>query len=426
MRHEQIKVRARQVSQVQGIDIQHDVVIIGGGMVGAASAVGLAQLGLNVAVLERVQPQAYEPSQPLDLRVSAISAQSEKLLRGLGAMDFLHQARMQRFQGLETWELEGFITRFHSEQIGETHLGYIVENRLIQLALWEQMQTLDNVHLYCPVKVKALSRHIRPYQVSVLSPGQKAPLSSAVQVTLEDGRTLTAPLLVGADGANSFVRQWANIGVSGWDYAQSAMLINIRTAKAEPPVTWQQFTPKGPRSLLPLPDNHASLVWYDDAQKIKQLSQLNNKALATQIRAQFPSRLAADFEVLDKGFFSLTRRHAQSYFIDNVVILGDAAHTINPLAGQGVNLGFKDVAALIESVKQRMSVADSWWDNIMLTHYQSSRYRDNQLMMSAMDVFYASFSNDLLPLKLIRNGMLKLANVEGPIKRNVLKYAMGF
>ncbi|WP_299001944.1 FAD-dependent oxidoreductase [uncultured Shewanella sp.] len=413
------------MSQIQGIDIQHDVVIIGGGMVGAASAVGLAQLGLNVAVLERVQPQAYEPSQPLDLRVSAISAQSEKLLQELGAMDFLHQVRMQRFQGLETWELKGCITRFHSEQIGETHLGYIVENRLIQLALWKQMQALDNVHLYCPAKVKALSSQPQRHQVSVLSSEQKAPLSSAVQVILEDGRTLTAPLLVGADGANSFVRQWANIGVSGWDYAQSAMLINIKMTAAEPPVTWQQFTPKGPRSLLPLPDNQASLVWYDDVQKIKQLFQLNNKALATQIRAQFPNRLSPDFEVLDKGYFSLTRRHAQKYFIDNVVILGDAAHTINPLAGQGVNLGFKDVAALIESVRQRMSVTETWWDNTMLAHYQSSRYRDNQLMMSAMDAFYASFSNDLLPIKLIRNGLLKLANVDGPIKRKVLRYAMG-
>jgi len=322
--------------------------------------------------------------------------------------------------------MDGFITRFHSDQIGETHLGHIVENRLIQLALWQQLYALDNIHLYCPVKVASLSRQTESHCVSMLSSEQKAPLSSAVRVQLEDGRTLTAPLLVGADGANSFVRQWANIGVSGWDYAQSAMLINIKTAQAEPPVTWQQFTPAGPRSLLPLPDNHASLVWYDNGQKIKQLSQLNNKALAIQIRAQFPNRLTPDFEVLNKGCFSLTRRHAQQYFNDNVVILGDAAHTINPLAGQGVNLGFKDVSALIASVKHRMSASETWWDNTMLTHYQSSRYRDNQLMMSAMDVFYASFSNDLLPLKFIRNGMLKLANIDGPIKRKVLKYAMGF
>ncbi|WP_299491082.1 FAD-dependent monooxygenase [uncultured Shewanella sp.] len=411
---------------MQGVDIQHDVVIMGGGMIGAASAVGLAQLGLNVAVLEMTQPKNYDATQPIDLRVSAISAQSERLLERLGAMDLLHQGRMQRFNGLETWELEGCITRFHSDQIGESHLGYIVENRLVQLALWEQMNRLDNVHLYCPVKVKRLSRQTESHPVSILSREQKAPLTSGVQIALEDGRTLTAPLLVGADGANSFVRQWAQIGVSGWDYAQSAMLINIKMAQAEPPVTWQQFTPAGPRSLLPLPDNHASLVWYDSAQKIRQLVQLSNMALAKQIRAQFPSRLSADFEVLDKGSFSLTRRHAQRYFSDNVVILGDAAHTINPLAGQGVNLGFKDVDALIESVKQRMSVSEIWWDNTMLTQYQSSRYRDNQLMMSAMDVFYASFSNDLLPIKMMRNGLLKLADLNGPIKRKVLKYAMGF
>ncbi|WP_330131121.1 FAD-dependent oxidoreductase [Shewanella xiamenensis] len=385
-----------------------DVVLVGGGMVGAATAIGLAQQGLNVAVVESFTPEAYSSEQALDVRVSAISVASEHLLEQLGALDSLLKMRNVPYLGLETWELDGCITQFHSSQIGASHLGHIVENRLVQLALWEQMQQWENIQLFCPERVAYFARGV-----------------DTVSVHLQSGYSLEAKLLVGADGANSQVRQWAGIGISGWDYAQSAMLINIQTAQGQQDVTWQQFTPSGPRSLLPLPGNHASLVWYDDANRIKQLMQLNNKQLADQIRQHFPSRLDSDFTVEAKGSFALTRRHAQAYFKPNVVILGDAAHTINPLAGQGVNLGFKDVGALLIAIKTALTEDKPWWSTEVLSQYQAKRYLDNQLMMTTMDVFYASFSNDILPLKLLRNGALKLANINSPIKQTVLKYAMG-
>ncbi|WP_374758407.1 FAD-dependent monooxygenase [Shewanella sp. c952] len=380
-------------------------------MVGAATAIGLAQLGLTVAVVEAFAPKAYESSQPLDLRVSAISAASEELLSRLGALESLQTMRQVAYKGLETWELDGCITQFHSDQIGASHLGHIVENRLIQLSLWDRIAQLDNISLYCPVKITQLQRNRG---------------DDAIDVSLEDGQVFSTKLLIGADGANSYVRQWANIGITGWDYAQSAMLINIETNCGEQDVTWQQFTPHGPRSLLPLPGNNASLVWYDDANRITQLSQLNNTALKKQIDQYFPERLDRDFKVVNKASFKLTRRHAQRYYSENLVILGDAAHTINPLAGQGVNLGFKDVDALITTIESQLQNESGWWNSEVLKQYQGCRYRDNQLMMSAMDMFYASFSNDILPLKLLRNSALKLANIDSPIKKYVLKYAMGF
>ncbi|GIU42686.1 2-octaprenyl-3-methyl-6-methoxy-1,4-benzoquinol hydroxylase [Shewanella sairae] len=389
----------------------YDSLIVGGGMVGAATAIGLAQLGLKIAVVEAFSPQAYDNEQPLDLRVSAISAASEALLERLGALSGLENVRKVAYKGLETWEMDDCITRFHSDQIGCSHLGHIVENRLIQLALWQRMAQLDNIELFCPAKITQLT-HMQA--------------DEQVKVTLDSGEVLNTRLLVGADGANSMVRQWANIGISGWDYAQSAMLINIETACDEQDVTWQQFTPNGPRSLLPLPGNNASLVWYDEANKIAQLTQLNNKALAAQIDKHFPTRLDRDFTVVSKASFKLTRRHAQTYYRNNLVILGDAAHTINPLAGQGVNLGFKDVDALVTTIAKHLEDDKGWWQTPVLAEYQKSRYRDNQLMMSTMDLFYASFSNDILPLKLLRNGALKLANIDSPIKKQVLKYAMGF
>ena len=396
------------MSESQVNTIKKDVVVIGGGMVGAATAIGLAQLGLEVAVVEAFQPKPYSDEQALDIRVSALSVASESLLDRLGALTSLSKMRRAPYLGLETWEMDGCITQFHADQVGATHLGHIVENRLVQLALWEQFISFDNIELLSPVTVERFSHKER-----------------LVEIFLSNGTCIEAPLLVGADGANSQVRQWAGIGLTGWDYAQSAMLINIQTAQEQQDVTWQQFTPNGPRSLLPLPGKHASLVWYDDAARIAQLSQMSDKALAEQIKRHFPARLDRDFEVLQKGSFKLTRRHAQSYYSDNVVILGDAAHTINPLAGQGVNIGFKDVEALISTVSSKLSQGEPWWEKNALAAYEKSRYHDNQLMMTAMDLFYAGFSNDLLPLKLIRNAALKVANIDSPIKNKVLKYAMG-
>ncbi|GIU29221.1 2-octaprenyl-3-methyl-6-methoxy-1,4-benzoquinol hydroxylase [Shewanella sp. MBTL60-007] len=399
------------MEQTNSKDSLYDAVVVGGGMVGAATAIGLGQLGLKVAIVEAFAPKPYDSEQPLDLRVSAISAASESLLDRLGALAGLDSMRKVAYKGLETWEMDGCITRFHSEQIGATHLGHIIENRLIQLSLWQRMQQLENIRLFCPVKIVEMSRK---------------PLQDSIEVKLDNGEALQARLLIGADGANSMVRQWANIGITAWDYAQSAMLINIETACSEQDVTWQQFTPSGPRSLLPLPGNNASLVWYDDANRIAQLSQLNNSALKVQIDQYFPQRLDRDFSVINKASFKLTRRHAQTYYQNNLVILGDAAHTINPLAGQGVNLGFKDVDALICTIAGHLEDKTGWWQKPVLAEFQKSRYRDNLLMMSTMDLFYASFSNDILPLKLLRNGALKLANIDTPIKKQVLKYAMGF
>ncbi|MBT1444646.1 FAD-dependent monooxygenase [Shewanella sp. JM162201] len=390
--------------------IEQDVVVIGGGMVGAALAAGLADKGLSVTVIESQTPAEFDMAQPLDVRVSALSVASEKLLASLNAWQGVMARRAVTYLGLETWEMDGCITEFHARQIGASHLGHIVENRIVQLALWDALKALPKVTIKAPAAVSGFERSVD---------------TDGIRVMLDSGEVLHTRLLVGADGANSMVRSFANIGVTGWDYAQSAMLINIATECDEQDVTWQQFTPEGPRSLLPLPGKHASLVWYDDVHTINRLAKLNNGELAEAIRANFPSRLDGRFEVLSKGHFKLTRRHAQRYFEPNLVLVGDAAHTINPLAGQGVNLGFKDVTVLLEEITRALSGGECWYDGRVLKRYQDRRWKDNQLMMTTMDAFYAAFSNDLLPLKLIRNAALKLANQGGFIKREVLKYAMG-
>ena len=239
------------------------------------------------------------------------------------------------------------------------------------------------------------------------------------QIALESGTKLTANWVVGADGANSVVRQQANIGVTAWDYRQHCMLINVETELPQQDITWQQFTPSGPRSFLPLCGNQGSLVWYDSPKRVKQLMNMSHVQLRNEIVSVFPRELG-DIKVLQTGSFPLTRRHAQQYHKNGCVLVGDSAHTINPLAGQGVNLGFKDVAALLDITAEQDELTTD-----LLRKYERCRRGDNLLMQSGMDFFYKTFSNDLMPLKVVRNAVLKVAENSGPIKQQVLKYALG-
>lgn len=385
---------------------QFDIVIVGGGMVGSALACSLAPLGLSIAVIEKTSPAPYLDSQPMDLRVSAISVASEQLLQRVGAWQHLTQMRRCPYRYLETWETDNSHLLFDSEAMSRDHLGHIIENRLIQLALWQQMSSFDNITLLVGGVVSELIKSHDGYSLLV------------------DEQSINCRLLVGADGANSMVRQAANIGVTAWDYRQHALLINITTTCQQQNITWQQFTPQGPRALLPLANNKASLVWYDSPATVRQLSAMPTKQLKQRIIAQFPDRLG-NFEVDAAGSFPLTRRHAHSYYNDNLVILGDAAHTINPLAGQGVNLGFKDVTALSKVITDAHRQGQCWWNRQSLNAYQKARMPDNILMQGAMDMFYLAFSNSNAPMMLLRNTALKVAGQSSWGKKQVMKYAMG-
>lgn len=384
-----------------------DITLIGGGMVGAAAACRLAQSGLTVVVVEAHAPQPFDPDQPMDLRVSAISPASIGLLQACGAWESVLAMRACPYRRLETWELEGMATRFAAEQLGVSELGYIVENRVLQLALWQQLQRLPNVRLQVGAQLSALEQ--RP---------------EGIVCTLSDGRQITSRLLLGADGAQSRTRELAQIGLTSWDYRQACLLINVDIAGGQQDITWQQFTPRGPRAFLPLAGSHGSLVWYDTPERVRELQALPLPQLAEQVRREFPERLP-EFSVTAAGSFALTRRHAQRYVSGRVVLLGDAAHTIHPLAGQGVNLGFKDVTALCQPIASALQAGRAWDDPALLLGYERQRRRDNLLMQTAMEGFYLTFSNDLPPVRLLRNMGLLLAEHGGPLKRLALRYALG-
>ena len=361
----------------------YDIVVVGGGMVGAATAVGFAKQGLSVAVIEGFAPQAFDESQAMDIRVSAISQASVDLLEDLGAWQSIAAMRVCSYKRLETWEHPECRTRFDAASLDLPRLGYIVENRLIQLGLWSQFDAYDNLELLCPEKLDEIE------------------FGETNIVKLQSGAELSAKWVVGADGANSAVRQQAGIGITAWDYRQHCMLINVETELPQQDITWQQFLPSGPRSFLPLCSlisdgqevGQGSLVWYDSPLRIKQLSAMTPEKLRNEVLTHFPKELG-DIKVLNSGSFPLTRRHAQSYSKKNCILVGDSAHTINPLAGQGVNLGFKDVAALLDVTKEKRELNHS-----VVRRYEVMRRGDNLMMQSGMDFFYKTFSNDIGPLK---------------------------
>jgi 2-octaprenyl-3-methyl-6-methoxy-1,4-benzoquinol hydroxylase len=394
------------------VNVLFDFCVVGGGMVGSAMVLGLAKLGFKVAVIEPSMPVPFDSIQPPDMRVAAISLTSEAILQDLGAWAHIKNMRLCPYKRLSVWDKPSCRTNFDCKAIGQPHLGHIIENRLVQLGLHAAIVNNHNVVFYENLKVTDITSN------------------DVSQITLEDGQIIKAKLLIGADGGNSVVREAANIGVQGWQYSQQALGIQIKTNDVQQDITWQQFTPDGPMAFLPLYDGFASLVWYNSAKQIRQLKSLSKEKLKQHILQHFPADLV-DFEILDVASFPLTRMHANQYFKGNTVLIGDAAHTINPLAGQGANLGFKDVAALLDVIRQALVIHEhavilqpnscSNW----LKQYEENRRRDNLIMMSAMDLLYSLFSNSNMPFTLLRNLGLKLANNAGPIKNNAMKYAMG-
>ncbi len=388
---------------------QYDLIIIGGGMVGSTLAAGLADTDLKVALVEGCAPTAFTPSQDYDLRVSALSPASQTILQNLGCWQGIVQRRMCPYRHMRVWETHGAgDTRFDSQDIESAALGHIVENRIVQLALWDKLEKQPNLTLFCPA---------RPVEIHYTGQGS--------QVVLNDGQTLKGTLLVGADGGRSAVRKAANIGVQAEDYPQQALILSVETDYPQQNITWQHFTPSGPQAFLPLCGQRASLVWYNSPQAVKRLLRLDDESLLAALHNSFPPELGRINRLVQRGSFPLRRQHALRYSKQGVVLIGDAAHTIHPLAGQGVNIGLLDAAALVDALKQALEQKRSVADTQVLAGYERSRRQHNQSTLLAMDLIYRTFGNDRPALHLLRNLGLQLVQKATPVRTLAMRTAMG-
>lgn len=401
-----------------------DIVIVGAGMVGAALATGLGRSGFRVALVDRGSAPEFDPSLPPDIRVSALSAGSERYLNDLDVWPSMLAMRATPYARLAVWDetrhpLSNLLPRkvadvvFDAGNLSARHLGHIVENRITQQALWNSAASLNSVSLFPDNAVSRLENG-----------------NDHAAVTLEDGTELECQLVVGADGAASGVRELAGIGVTRDQYQQQAMVISVRYQGAVEDITWQGFYPSGPRAFLPLHsagngESWASLVWYDSPEQLARLKSLDDRALMAEIQNAFPPELPLLTHIEAKASFPIARQHAKTYVNNRVVLAGDAAHTINPLAGQGVNLGFQDALCLQTVIREAKRAGCDLADPAWLTKYEQQRRPANRRMMMAMDVFYHLFSNRTPPLHLLRNLGLGAAKAMPFARNRVAKYAMG-
>ena len=389
--------------------IEHyDIIIVGGGMVGGALGAALGNGGLRGAVLESHPPAPIPPAAPFDLRVSSVNLASQHLLENVGAWDaIVDSQRLCPWSRIRVWEEGGGATEFVAEDAGVPLFGHFVENRLIQWALAERLQALPGVDYLAPAAPETL--RIEPDRV-------------IVEIA---GASLTASLLVGADGARSRVREAAGIGTHSWDYEQGVVVASARTVLPQQEISWQRFTPSGPQAFLPLPGHHASLVWYHRPAEVKRLLALEDDAFVAELEATFPACLGGVAGISARGSFPLRRMHAHRYVDQRVALVGDAAHTVHPLAGQGVNLGMLDAAVLAEVLLTALAQAEDFAEQAVLARYERRRRRDILAMMGVIDLFYRLFGNDVVPVKLLRNLGLGVANRLTPAKRQVMRFALG-
>jgi len=394
------------MNNVQSVDIA----IVGGGMVGLAVACGLQGSGLRVAVIESHQPQQVEADAAPQLRVSAINAASEKLLSRLDVWNDITAERASRYHGMEVWDKDSFgRIAFDDESLGYSHLGHIIENGVIHHALWRKAQRSKDITLMAPAEL-----------------AQVAWGENEAFLTLKDGNMLTARLVIGADGANSWLRNKADIPLTSWDYRHHALVATIRTTEPHQAIARQVFHGEGILAFLPLSDPHlCSIVWSlppDDAAKMQQA---DGAAFNQALNVAFDNRLGLCEVESERQAFPLTGRYARQFAAHRLALVGDAAHTIHPLAGQGVNLGFMDAAELIDEIRRLHTQGKDFGQHFYLRRYERSRKHSAALMLAGMQGFRELFAGVNPAKKLLRDIGLKLADTLPGVKPQLIRQAMG-
>ena len=409
-------------SQEQLTQHHYDIIIVGAGIVGSALACKLAieNPALRIVVLEAIPFSAPYSEQIFDARVVALTVASQKLLFDIGAWPSIISRRFCPYTHMHVWDGTGTGSiDFDCQDIGETALGYIVENSVIVESLLEKIQQTD-IEFRCPAKVSAIN----------LPSEDKLAL-----VILEDGSSLYAPLIVATDGALSPIRQMANFETREWDYGHTAIITTVQTEQSHQYTARQCFTEHGPLAFLPLErvseasnsltTHFSSIVWSVDKQYAQELLSLDDVRFATALGHSFENKLGAIQSVTPRHHFPLTQRHCKNYFKPGVVVAGDAAHTIHPLAGQGVNLGLQDVAALADEIHRAMERDIALSDISILQRYQRRRKGANLAMMGVMEGFKQLFAADGLPLRWLRNTGMSRLNKFQLLKNKIAKEAMG-
>lgn len=408
--------------------INYDIVIVGAGMVGAAMACALGKVArsqkLSIAVIESHPFTLPDLSEKFDPRVVAMTIKSQQFFQTLDVWDAISAHRISPYTQMQVWDADGTgAIDFDCAEIQQPVLGHIVENSFIVHELVKKVQTSAAIELLCPAKVAAISC------AGGDKPGIKLEENQA-QIILEDGRILESSLVIAADGALSKVRELAGFTTREWDYQHTAIVTSVETQKEHQQVARQRFMTQGPLAFLPLQtasgdQHHCSIVWSTQKDHAEQLMAMDNDAFQQALGQAFEYRLG-DVVGVDKRFcFPLRQRHATDYIHPGIVLIGDAAHTIHPLAGQGANLGLLDAMTLTEEIERGLSRGLDAGDGSILRRYQRRRKASNLSMMLAMEGFKRLFAKENLPLRWLRNTGMSQLNAMPLIKHRIMRSAMG-
>jgi 2-octaprenylphenol hydroxylase len=374
---------------------------------------------LSVALIETNIPNYDWPSNSFDLRVSAITRASQHFLDELGVWQNIVNERATTYHDMHVWDAGGNGSiHFDCAEIGEPNLGHIIENRIINKSLMERASHIDNVDIYCPAKPARL-----------LLEGEHSE-NNIAKLHLDDGTILNTELLVGADGGQSWVRDQAGISVSTRDYQQTAVVANVTTELSHQYTAWQRFLATGPLAFLPLSnsegaDNISSIVWSTSAEEAARLCELSEADFNAELTVAFEAKLGNVLTAGPRASFPIKGQHASHYVKPHLALIGDAAHTIHPLAGQGVNLGFADAQCLAQTILSAHAAHKSIGSYKTLRRYERSRRGDNQLMLESMGIFKQLFSNNTPGIRELRNAGLNFSDKSMPLKHFFMQKALG-
>ncbi len=388
-----------------------DIAVVGGGVVGAACALALARLGLEVALVEGREPPRWSPETP-DLRVYAFASDNAALLDGLGVWKPALGARAQPYRRMRVWDASGGgELAVDADALGRDQLGWIIEHNLLVDRLWAALPAAG-VHLHCPARVEAMEQ-------------DPAGQAGGVRLRLDDGTRLDARLAIAADGADSTLRELAGLQVSSHDYAQRGVVAFIETEKPHEATAWQRFLPGGPLALLPFTEGRSSIVWTLPDAEAERVLALDEDAFNRELTRASESRLGEVRVVSKRVAFPLRRQLADAYVAGRVLVLGDAAHVVHPLAGQGVNLGLRDVAGLRDAIAHAQARRADWAAPHRLTRWSRERRSENAAAAYAFDGINRLFSNDEMHTTLLRGYALGLAGKLPPLANLFWRKASG-
>jgi len=386
-----------------------DVVIVGGGMVGATLACALGDSSLKVVLLEAGPGKYALPEQGYELRVSAITRASQCIFETLGVWPGIIARRVGPYRDMHVWDATGSgVIHFDSAELGEATLGHIIENNVITAALYERLNAFENVVVINNSQTSSITIE-----------------AENASLALKDGSRIKTKLLVAADGSRSGIRQQFGISVRGWDYDHTAVVTYVKTEKSHQETAWQRFLPTGPVAFLPLAEDYCSIVWSTQADQAKQLTEMADDQFCEALAEAFDHTLGKIESTGPRACFPLRFFVANEYVKPRLALVGDAAHTIHPLAGQGVNLGLADVASLAEVLIEASTEGKDIGSMSVLRRYERWRKADSLSLFVAMDSLKRLFSSQHSGLRWLRNFGLSLTDRLAPVKNHLVRSAMG-